>query len=458
MSQKQDQNQSDNKSSQFKLDIDSIKEIQLDKYQPDFTFFYNNKEYHTLRFVADILSPIIRQYHDIDKTIDCFYIETHHQQIIDFSSFLSLINFEPHSISKDEIECYQDIFAQLGNTKEFLKLNSLIDQEEITKENVFQRIERKFNLNTKFNATKAKNETNIDFYENNFLKDLISNELNFISKHFTGLDHEKILKLSPSIIYEIIRNDQLKLEDEDSLIQLINKIYLKNRKYSYFYSYVNFQYVSETEFENFSNIFDVNDINNEIWQSILKLAIKSLGEKQSKNNEIKNKNESKHLLNESEFNGIIKYLTTKTGGNIHDNGTIEVTTNSLCKGQEPKYLLNFDYNGDYNASPNKKAWVCFDFKDKKIKITNYSIKSNCNGPNQFHLKSWILEVSNDGQNWTKIDERKNCQEVNGPKKTGTFSVQANDFSRYVRLNQTEPSWNNAHVWFYYMEFYGYLLE
>ena len=29
--------------------------------------------------------------------------------------------------------------------------------------------------------------------------------------------------------------------------------------------------------------------------------------------------------NDGKFNGIINYLTNKTGGNIHDNKTIEVT-------------------------------------------------------------------------------------------------------------------------------------
>lgn len=74
------------------------------------------------------------------------------------------------------------------------------------------------------------------------------------------------------------------------------------------------------------------------------------------------------------------------------------------------------------------------------------------------MKSWKIEVSNDGQNWKKIDERINCQEINGSYLTGTFNVQPNDFSRYVRLTQTDNNWSNNYAWFYYMEFYGYLQE
>lgn len=44
-----------------------------------------------------------------------------------------------------------------------------------------------------------------------------------------------------------------------------------------------------------------------------------------------------------EFEGIFKYLTDKTAGNIHDNGTIEFTSNSICDSSESlKYLLDFN--------------------------------------------------------------------------------------------------------------------
>ena len=45
----------------------------------------------------------------------------------------------------------------------------------------------------------------------------------------------------------------------------------------------------------------------------------------------------------NEFNGIIKYLTGKTGGNIHDNGTINVSSNSIYGNKgHPKNLLDFN--------------------------------------------------------------------------------------------------------------------
>lgn len=164
------------------------------------------------------------------------------------------------------------------------------------------------------------------------------------------------------------------------------------------------------------------------------------------------------LKEDEEFNGIVKYLTNKTGGNIHENGTIKITSNTFYDGGEPKNLLDFTDKNYYRAS-RADSYITFDFKSMKVKVTNYSIKSNWNGPDAFHMRSWEVEVSNDEVIWKKIDERKNCQDLNGKLLTGTFDVLPNGYSRYVRVHQTDRPWGRGdHIWFFYMELYGFLQE
>ena len=75
----------------FKLSIDSFNEIPFDKYEKNFTFIVNEKEYPTSRIIADLLSPTIRQFHFTDESINSFIINTTHQEEShDFSEFLSL--------------------------------------------------------------------------------------------------------------------------------------------------------------------------------------------------------------------------------------------------------------------------------------------------------------------------------------------------------------------------------
>ena len=75
--------------------------------------------------------------------------------------------------------------------------------------------------------------------------------------------------------------------------------------------------------------------------------------------------------NKLEFNGIFKFLTNKSGGNIGDN---EMTSNSINPSYHPKNLLN-QTNIYIVKDSIKDAWVCFDFKNMKVGISKYSLKS-----------------------------------------------------------------------------------
>lgn len=436
------------------LDTNLIKEIPFREYQKDFTFVVNGQEYPTNRIIADILSPIIRQYHLTDKTIDHFYINTlNKNDQTSFSKILSLITFQPQTLTEEEVKYFIEIFTILGNQKELYKLIHQ-NTEEITLKNVFSLIQVKQKY---FNQFQSKNNSNqpdnfyIDF------KFLIQKELEFISSHFYEIDKEKVQNLDANLIEEIIKSDKLELEDEDSLINLINGIYLKDPKLSYLYSYVDFMLISIESLQHFSEIFELNDITSEIWNSILNRSLNSKPPEKA-NKKYKMKGIPLLYKKGDDFNGIIKYLTEKTGGNIHNNGTIQTTASSCQNGCEPKNLLDFNYNAYYQAGQFNNDWIMFDFKNRKVNLTNYSIKSNSTSKNGSNLKSWAIEISEDGKTWTKIDEQKNCEAINGSRLTGTFEVKPNKFSRYIRLLQTDKNWSGNYFWFYYIEFYGYLLE
>ena len=173
-----------------------------------------------------------------------------------------------------------------------------------------------------------------------------------------------------------------------------------------------------------------------------------------------------------EFHGIMRFLTEKTGGNIHDNKTIEITTNSIYGNNmkyHPKCLV--DYNNDeYYDSAQKDARICFDFKERRIQLSSYSIKSHSNGPgdgksynSSGHLRNWVVEVSNDGESWETVDRHENDPTLNGSNIVGTFNIQTKlrSFYRFVQLRQTGYSWydiNKYDIFFYYIEFYGKLKE
>jgi hypothetical protein len=47
-------------------------------------------------------------------------------------------------------------------------------------------------------------------------------------------------------------------------------------------------------------------------------------------------------------------------------------------------------------------WLCCDFKDRRIELTNYCIAAKVDG---FALRSWVVEGSEDGATWIVLDQR-----------------------------------------------------
>ncbi|KAK8888782.1 hypothetical protein M9Y10_033521 [Tritrichomonas musculus] len=429
-----------NKVTSFTLSCDVLKCLPFHKYDKDFTFIVDNKEYKTSRIIADVLSPQIRNYHTSDATIDTFTITTNETgSEHDFSTILSLIKFDLRELSDDELEYYRTIFFLLGNDNEYAKLFPKFSGE-ITTKNVFDLIESK--------------QRRLG-HRHDLLVSVSRDEIEFISGHFYEIDKSGLKKLGIEIINEVVKSQSLRVGSEDSLLKFVIEIYLENRSASFLFDYVVFENVSKDALLEFYKSFDLADIDSEVWRMIVERALKQ---------EPKSSLSSRYrvsdlpLLHEEgkEFNGIVKYLTNKTGGNIHKNGTIEVTS---CGRQSdnPWNLLDFDEETFYCSNHGWDTWVCYDFMERKVKVTSYSINS-VKGRSSHHLKSWVIEVSDDGSKWTQIDEQKESQKLNGTNLIATFDVNPSEYSRYVRLRNTAEPWGGNCLWFSSLEFYGYLKD
>ena len=64
--------------------------------------------------------------------------------------------------------------------------------------------------------------------------------------------------------------------------------------------------------------------------------------------------------------------------------------------------------------------------------------SNIWYPGGPHLKSWVIEVSNDGSSWTEIDRRENNNDLNDEYATANFKISKvpSESFRFFRLRQT----------------------
>ena len=137
------------------------------------------------------------------------------------------------------------------------------------------------------------------------------------------------------------------------------------------------------------------------------------------------------------LDGVIAYLTRECGGNVHDRGSVDVTANSAYENCRPNDVADLASCDWYVSNDRPNEWICYDFKDRRLIPKSYSVKScDCS-----HLKSWVIEVSNDGKLWTEIDRRDNNNDLNNNMVTVNFKISRvpSERFRFFRLRQTGVS-------------------
>jgi hypothetical protein len=77
--------------------------------------------------------------------------------------------------------------------------------------------------------------------------------------------------------------------------------------------------------------------------------------------------------------------------------------------------------------------VCYDFKERRIVPTHYTIRTHDSGPGNHHLKSWLVETSADGGSWREVAREEDNRQLNDRRLTGTFSVAGGGECRFIRM-------------------------
>jgi hypothetical protein len=152
------------------------------------------------------------------------------------------------------------------------------------------------------------------------------------------------------------------------------------------------------------------------------------------------------------YNGIIAYLTTVCKGNVHDGDAVLVTANDdPCS--TARNIANLRDGSCANTGNVPNSWVCYDFKGRSLKPTDYSVSSN------LYLRNWVIEGSNDGAAWVQLDRRENYEEPMDFKAAKVFPVAACDQLRMIRFRQIGPNYyGNDVLHFYSLEIFGSVFE
>ena len=418
------------------ISIGNVKRIKFNKFEKDFSFIVNGKVYKTNSFVANILSPNISK--KLQENMNLAYYLINTKEIGDFNRIIKYGEMKTINIKEEENQYFTMIMKQLGNINEALRFSKEF-QGEISYENVIQRIKTKKQLN-------VNSDKEIAYISSNF-------------HDFHTKNPESIFELDVDTIEQIITNDQLKLFNEDELLDIILKLYIKSKEYSILFSYIIFMNLSTQSIKEFNTKFDINDINNSIWESIRCRLEQDI----SFESKIAYKKSHRGSLNKrytiKRYEHIIQHLSKYYHGNVHVKNAVQIISSSKYDDGEKVKNIVEQNNKDFATKNEIGSWIQLDFKKRNVLLDSYTLVTFNGNENDEHLKNWILEVSNDGENYKEIDRQENCDFLNGSLNRATFQVSCSTSQRFVCLRQTGKNWGgNYHLNLNQIEFSGFLYE
>jgi hypothetical protein len=283
----------------------------------------------------------------------------------------------------------------------------------------------------------------------------IDDEVEFIASRLDEI--ESLDRLPPSLLEIVLESVSLRIETEDWLLELICGL---GNGYEFLIRYVRCEFLSSAGIDRFIEAVEVERIDALLWTSVChrltNTCSSSLDPQRFKSEGLApgspdfEGNRFPHGSSDSE--GILHHLTEKYGENNHWHGWVAVTasgTDSACV----EAITSFGHPSYWFSTNAPHSWVMFDFKDLSLCVDGYSLNS---GSYNYSLRTWEMEVSNDGSTWVTID-RRSTKELRGTNVTRYFACneETTEFYRYVRIRQTGVNQAGTHnLEIGHIEFFG----
>jgi hypothetical protein len=224
----------------------------MSEYENNFTFIVGTNRYSYPLVFAHFLSPRLCHLHTSDITISELTIETKDPRGY-FSKVLLLGRGEVVEVFEEEKSFIQSIGAEFWNP-ELLFLSFLRIPEDLCLETICFRLHSLSESGSTYTA-----------------------ESEFAASHFYEFSDSDCQNLGFPILYSILSSPNLILHNEDSLIEMIQTIYLRSNDESYFnlLEFVRFEFLSprwmETVIEWISNSFE--RLTFQIWGNLSKRLV-----------------------------------------------------------------------------------------------------------------------------------------------------------------------------------------
>jgi hypothetical protein len=411
-----------------RLSSAGLSHVRFEEY--DFEFVVGKSRFPCNRVVASFLSPMIAEMLLVDPTATHYTVETADTQGL-FESFLLLCSGSELVVNSTNKSFLSALSRELGNCELFWII-----------ENHFQGGGSELSVENAVVHYLAKKSFGGDFSE----------EIQFIASHFS--ETHNLHELALPDLEAILADDSLCIVSENSLFDFIVQ-----RGFTEFFplfELVQFECLSADRACQFVEELKEPDLLNAVILNRLfaRLVLPvTVYQETSSRHSRKEQGEysKKEFVPSDPLNGIIAHLTRQYHDNVHDHNVVTVTSSPPYSDNEPPHdrwyaaknvadlraesvFFSASRRRDEEIPHTRNNWICYDFKHRRVIPTYYSIRSNYNGRvNGANLKSWLVEISVNGDEWTEIDHKENNPELNDRDVTRTFEVPGSQMYRFIKL-------------------------
>jgi hypothetical protein len=374
----------------------------------DFEFIVGQDRYACPSLIADFLSPRLANLRRTDPSISALDVATKDDNH-NFGEFLDVGFGAPLSVNDSNSRFLAAVCAELGNSELYLMM---------VKEATSTVLER------------------LCWMSSSGLDCVDEEDVSEVASTFWKVSTSDLAGLSPEILDRVLCHPNLRLTSEDILFKLIcDRVQSGHASYFDLLEYVQIEFLSKDVVPRFFDLvcehFDRFNLNQ--WKSV---QWKILGQSRPPTSRYL---QGKRLPPNSEMKGILSYLTSICGGNVHEKGEVNLTassvhTNGGTERWEMKHLVDENIETHFCADGHGNEWICLDFKERRLAPTHYAIWSGW-----LPLKSWKVEGSSDGQNWTLLDKKNDNFDVKDDRSFRTFPLWSSPTVRMIRLTLTGPT-------------------
>jgi hypothetical protein len=393
----------------------------INENEKTFVFHVNGQQFHSSTFAAQFISPTISRSLRADPTLTKFAVETPGANEC-FHYFLSLCKGDSIVVEKSLIWRFAAVCRELGNDE---LLSIILANEPISPDNIADRL--------------LANGTDSDF--------------EFGCSHFCSLNHSL---LSVDILWRLLNDPRLRIESEDWLFGILDSLIARDSSFFILLDCLEIQYLSVSSISHFISHISIESLNSQLWSSICRRLSLSVSPSISNPRLTIPAGIDAKLNRTRPFEGVFHHLWTECGRNPHLAGLIEI---SAPDERSDRMFQCYDLISHESKSgkwwgmndANKAHYVQIDFKDLRICPSAYSVKVHNAiwGNNNYFLRSWRFEGSNNGSDWSVVDSHTDSSDLRQNDKEMSFEFSSSSSFRFLRFLKVGADWSGDYHLFFY---------